>query len=571
MWYYIGRSIRNIWRRYFKRVPITFILSILWIFFSPISIMEILFGFPKEGNFIASIFRFFFSLFGWFLLMEGALLIRFIIRNSKEGIKADAEISDEKTLSFIVHPKEVNAGKRVFEDHLTFNDLNRHFICFGGSGSGKTYSFGKPILSFFIDRRPGIVIDPKGDLAEVVETSRCKHPMFFFNPDSPKTSRINPLSLLNTKPDIIQYTDYFLSNVIGIPKDDSAVYFFNSCNAIMSSLIMFLKKRHVRYCTIPHVIGILLTVNHKDLYGLISQDQESARMAQILKTASMSEKNISAIMSTFSSFFSKLDIPNIFYSLTSDSDADVLKNAPNDTKNPYTLVLSINSPSKQSLYAPIFSSIAGSLLMKMNTPDQLESFFFSDEFSVFKFPKYSLIPETARSNGICSILIMQDLEQLVRNYGKEEAISIVGNHSNHFLFGTRNNETINYYESLIGTIKVSKETQSKSDTIPMFGAVSSSEGHSSTTEREHVLDKNSMAHFEKGEFFGTFNDCNHRVLSGYRLDGNHYLSTTSEAKKYSGSLSEHEQKMLDAYDKVYDEVQSVLSVKEPTAVKPFNI
>ena len=553
----IGKFIRGIWDRYFLRIPFLFIGSILWYFFSPISLVEM--TFDNGGNFIL-------GFISWIFLMEGFLLIRFFVKNIKKGISAEKEISEEKTLTFFIHSNEKP------KDHLTFRDLNRHFICFGGSGSGKTYSFGKPVLSFFIARRPGIVIDPKGDLSEVVISSSCKHPVVFFNPDSARTSRINPLSLLITKPDIIQFTDYFLSNVIGIPKDDSAVYFFNSCNAIMSSLIMYLKKTYPQYCTIPHVVGILLTVNHKDLYGLISQDQEAARMAQILKTASMSEKNISAIMSTFSSFFSKLDIPNIFYCLTIGHEGDILQNAPNDPKNPYTLILSINSPSKQSLYAPIFSSLAGSLLMKMNIPDQVESFFFSDEFSVFKFPKYSLIPETARSNGICSILIMQDLEQLIRNYGKEEAISIVGNHSNHFLFGTRNTDTITYYESLIGTQKVSKETHSKSDSVPMFGGMSVSRGRSTTTEREYVLDRNKMAHFEKGEFFGTFNDSNHRILSGHRLDGNHYLNGLHNPEEIKrADQGKYEGKIQDVYHQVYNEVKEILMIKETVPMKPFNI
>ncbi len=52
----------------------------------------------------------------------GTLLIRFVIQNSRKGIKASADISDKKTLSFMVHQKEEDAAKDIFKDHLTKKD-----------------------------------------------------------------------------------------------------------------------------------------------------------------------------------------------------------------------------------------------------------------------------------------------------------------------------------------------------------------------------------------------------------------------------------------------------------------
>lgn len=443
---------------------------------------------------------------------------------------------------------------------LTLTDINRHLICFGGSGSGKTYSFGKPVLSYLLSHRPGILMDPKGDLAEYANGTEHKYPIIYFNPDNAATSRINPLELLNNKTDIIDFSNYFLANIIGIPKDDSAIYFFNSCNSILSAVILFLKKRFPEYCTLPHVIGILLTANAKKISGLLSSDPESARLGNILETASGNEKNISSIMSTFSAFFAKMDSENIFYTLTTDNN--IIRNAPNDPANPYVLLLSITSPSRQDIYAPIFSALTGTLLRQMNYPNRLESFFFSDEFSVFKYPKYSLIPETARSNGIASVLLMQDIEQLIRNYGKEEAISIIGNHSNHFIFKTRNAETLTYYESLLG-----KEEQWRRSYSNAF--LKGTTTTDSIVQRE-VLNKNEISLYDKGQFFGIFNDSNYPITRGFKLNGSHY---TQEVHNKPFELNSN-RNFSHVYDKVYKEVELILSRKTPdtsAANKPFNI
>lgn len=461
-----------------------------------------------------------------------------------------------ETLTFRLDGKD-NKTQRV----LALSDINKHLICFGGSGSGKTYSFGKPVLSFLLAERPGILMDPKGDLAEYANGSNHKYPIIYFNPDSPSTSRINPLELLKNKIDIIDFSNYFLSNIIGIPKDDSAIYFFNSCNSILSAVILFLKKKHPQYCTLPHVIGILLSANAKKISGMLSVDPESSRLGNILETAAGNEKNISSIMSTFSAFFAKMDSENLFYALTSDNN--IIKNAPNDPINPYVLLLSITSPSRQDIYAPVYSALAGTLLRQMNYTNRLESFFFSDEFSVFKYPKFSLIPETARSNGIASVLLLQDIEQLIRNYGKEEAISIIGNHSNHFLFKTRNAETLNYYESLLG--KEEKWTRSySSGTLARPGTTTDS-----IVQRE-VLDKSKISLYNKGHFFGIFSDSNYPITRGFRLNGSHYTKGIAN-KPFE---VKNTQEFSAVYEKVYKEVDFILTRRSPDPIganSSFNI
>lgn len=72
----------------------------------------------------------------------------------------------------------------------TMYDINKHICCFGGSGKGKTFSFGRPILTFLLLNRPGILMDPKGDLAPYANGCNHKHPIIYFNPDDPQGKRI---------------------------------------------------------------------------------------------------------------------------------------------------------------------------------------------------------------------------------------------------------------------------------------------------------------------------------------------------------------------------------------------
>ena len=54
------------------------------------------------------------------------------------------------------------------------NDLNfldkfllKHFVCFGGSGSGKTYLLKKLIEEITLKKIPGIIIDTQGDFSSL--------------------------------------------------------------------------------------------------------------------------------------------------------------------------------------------------------------------------------------------------------------------------------------------------------------------------------------------------------------------------------------------------------------------
>ena len=438
-------------------------------------------------------------------------------------------------------------------------NLNRGVIGIGGAGSGKTYSLINPLLGYCIKHKGCLTFDPKGELSGLINGLAKKHgkPIINFSLDE-NLDCINPISLCESKSDIIEFSSYFLSGIVGIPKQDNAKYFFNAAKSVLTGVIIYLRNNNPKMATIPHVIALFLTVSPDGLIALLSSDKEAKRASMVLSSVKKDPKLLGSIISTFTAFFSALDSPKIFRNLVSNKNLAI----PNDPLNPNIINLIFNLQ-KRELYTPIYSSIVGLVLKKMNIPNQYESAIIIDEFTVLSIPNFVNVPETARSNKIATCIAIQDLSQLIARYGKEEASSIISNMGSQFLFRTTNPETLEHFQRMLGTRDIQNISVNHSTDLSFKSSKNVG------VREKNILSKEQIIKFRPGQVFGLIADGNHHFIECKRISGEHYFKRIV-AKPYKddegANIDENQ-----VYEQVYSDIEHIL--RKGTLVEPvqFNL
>ena len=441
----------------------------------------------------------------------------------------------------------------------TLYNLNRGCIGLGGAGSGKTYSFINPLLGYSIPRKGVLTFDPKGELTPLINRLAEKHkkPILNFSLDH-CYDKINPLTLCEDKSDIIEFSSYFLSGIVGIPKQDNAKYFFNASKSVLTGVILFFRNKNPRLCTIPHIIALFLSATPEQIMYLLNSDKEAKRASQVLASIKEDKKLLGSVLSTFTAFFSSLDTPLIFRNLVCDKQLVL----PNNPENPNVINLIFNL-SKRDLYTPIYSSIIGLIIKKMNIPDQHESAVIIDEFTVLSIPNYSNIPETCRSNKIANCIAIQDFSQLISRYGKEEASSIISNMGSQFLFRTTNPETLDHFQRMLGTRDVENiSNTTNEDLLPTFKT-----SKNTGVKEKNILSKEKVIKYRPGECFAVIADGNKHFIENKRIHGNHYFKKELKQGVHPKPSAEEQ----DIYNQVYRDIEKLLSGNTAKPIKKFNI
>ncbi|MBA6316264.1 type IV secretory system conjugative DNA transfer family protein [Cellulophaga baltica] len=438
----------------------------------------------------------------------------------------------------------------------SIKNLFRGVIAIGGAGSGKTFSLINPLLAFCIKNMGVMCFDPKGDLSALINNvaKKTNKPILNFSLDN-NLDQINPLTLCEDKSDIIDFSSYFLSGIVGIPQNDNAKYFFNAGKSVLIGVIIFLKNKSDKYATIPHIIAIFLTLDAEQLIRMLSTDEEAKRSATILLSVQKDPKLLGSIISTFTAFFSSLDTPKIFRNLCTTEKL----NLPNNSEKPSVLNLIFNLQ-KRDLYTPIYSSIVGIVLKKMNKPNQYESAVIIDEFTCLSIPDFQNIPETARSNKIATCIAIQDLSQLITRYGKDIASSIVSNMGSQFLFRSTNPETLNHFQNMLGT----RERKQKSVNVSDFSLKSSK---TFSQADKNIINNENIINFEPGQCFGVIAEGNHKLIESDSINGNHYLKNLGK-EVFSFKVSDDE---MTNYNQVYNDIKYLTNGSKIQAPKKFNL
>lgn len=274
--------------------------------------------------------------------------------------------------------------------------------------------------------------------------------------DIQKSQRCNPLSpeLMDSPIDAFEASRTILYNLNREWIRKQGEFFSESAVTFLAAVIWFLKKYEAGcFCTLPHVIE-MLQLDYDDLFDIMGTEQDVVGIINPFINAHQRGANeqLEGQLGSLKIAISKIITPEIYW-ICSGNDFSLDINCPDQPK----VICLANNPLRIEIYGAVLSLFITRMLKIINKKGQCPSSLIFDELPTIYFRGLDTLIATARSNKIATLLGIQTIDQLIRDYGKEAANAILTNIGNVFS-GQATGETARYMQNRMG--KVLQERQS---------------------------------------------------------------------------------------------------------------
>lgn len=343
---------------------------------------------------------------------------------------------------------------------------------FGASRSGKTASVIYSLLLHFAKWGfAGLVYDYKnGELTEICIPLFGKRVKIFAIHRPDISVRLNPINpkYLDDEKEVSAVTQVILDNLAGSEKGENG-FFYDTAGSLLSAIILRFSLHYQHYCTIPHVIAFILSVD----FSLKKEEQQSKGLQEesydtflglknfliadkrvkiqassfILGLAS--EKQTAAVVSTLANALRKISFPESFWALTGN-DLDLNLNA----KDNQTVLSIMNDPKSEEVITPFLATIIHTITKQMMVRHQDPAFILLDEAPTIKLRNMARISATMASFRIATIYCAQDISQAVIQYTRDGFKAILANLSTLFFGRANDPDTGKFYEQYFEPKKI---------------------------------------------------------------------------------------------------------------------
>lgn len=231
-------------------------------------------------------------------------------------------------------------------------------------------------------------------------------------------------------------------------------FFSESAVSFFAAVIWFLKKyRGGKFCTLPHAIE-LLQLDYDELFRILEQEKDVANVINPFVNAHRrgASEQLEGQLGSLKIAISKIISPEIYW-ICSGHDFSLDINKPEAPK----VVCLANNPLRVEMYGAVLSLFITRMLKVINKKRQQPASLIFDELPTIYFRGLDTLVATARSNRISTLLGVQTIDQLIRDYGKEQANAITSNIGNVFC-GQAAGETARFMQNRMG--KILQERQS---------------------------------------------------------------------------------------------------------------
>jgi len=437
-----------------------------------------------------------------------------------------------KVIKPITEEKNVNQNPLGFlfkaqPNNVSLDNPTRGIYVQGGAGSGKSESFIKPIIKQAVEKNfSGVLYDFKSPelshyLLFYFQKQNSNIKPYFVDFKNPQNShRVNPLApkYLEKSAHAFEYSEVIINNLL--PETIKQRQFWDrDAQSILTGLIWYVKKTYPQYCTLPHIISLVLECDAETLMNKVSSDPEASGMVTSIRQAMQrgAEKQVAGVISTLQTALSRLNAPDVFWLLSGD---DVDLNI-NDPENPKFLCLG-NDSTLSSTYAPAISLIISTCARLMNQPNRHHSIIILDEAPTIYIPNFEMIPATARSNRVATVFGVQDYSQIVQRYGVEKAQVILANLGNQFFGRTSNAKTAEMIKSVFS--KEDKTYWTKGTSKGTGGGMlfqpkrNTGNSYSQSIQERDKVKVSTILNSKTGQFFGIVAEGEPREIIEYQFD-----------------------------------------------------
>lgn len=432
---------------------------------------------------------------------------------------------------------------------LKFYYYYANFLVYGGAGSGKTKSIGKWLLQEYI--RLGFAgfiydfkdIDYTWTAYNLMKKYDYKGEFYYINFDNLSRSyRFNPLKNVSDKTVLMQLMEDMLLSMQA--KDAKQDEWFAGGLGILRGVAYRLYDEYREYCTIPHILTLIMNSSQDSLTRFLEQNTISEMMAGAFLKAKGSEKTQASYISTLSNQIATMATDEKIAWVLSGNDFDFNLI---DPEHPKMFAVS-NNFSKNSVYSPVIAMLLSISSRQFTMQNKVPFVYFLDEMTTVKIKNFETLPSVLREYKAAFVLLTQSGAKLENLYGKLDRSSVEANFGNMFLGRTKDVEALKYYPLFFG--KEEKERRSRS------AGKSGSSSNSSVTissQKEDVYQGKDFSELEPGEFIG----------SATRANVKEFKAKFKMFEMEEEELPVHEfvtpEQVTENYDRIIQEVQAILN------------
>lgn len=459
---------------------------------------------------------------GFLFVLSGGTLLTRILKNSLNNgdifNNENETFPQEERLLVNEHSINIRARYRLKnkyrESFLNFIAPYRSVILSGTAGAGKTAFVVREIikqaLSKGSDGQQGhtpytmFVYDFKfPDLSTIAynywlqnkHLYKGKPECFFINfDDLSRTHRGNvfdPMGMI----DITDATDSARTFLLGLNKEwqkKTGDFFVESGINFLTAIIWYLRKfQDGAFCTLPHCIELIQT-DYDSLFTLLSQEPEISVLVNPFISAYKADvmPQLEGQIASTKIALARLASPQLYYVLSGkDFSLDI-----NNPENPKLICMG-NNPQKTNIYGAVLSLYINRMLKIINQKGKEKSMLIFEEFPTLSTDVIPTIT-TGRSNLISTVLVVQDVSQLRKEYGREQADVIVNTVGN-VISGQVTGDSAKQFSERIG--KIMQDRQSLSIN-------SNDTSISKNKQLDYAVPASKISALSSGEFVGVLSD-----------------------------------------------------------------
>lgn len=247
-------------------------------------------------------------------------------------------------------------------------------------------------------------------------------------------------------------------------------------------------------CTLPHCIE-LIAQNPNDVIGcMIKYEELDAYTAMFqVAMANKAREQLAGQVASAQNALARLSSPKIYWVMSgNDMDLDI-----NNPEAPKILCLA-NNPEKINIYSSALSVYTATImrLIYQFKKKGTKSAFFIDELPSMYLRGLDNFIATVRSYNVATWLGIQDMEQLTKDYGRDQA-NVIVNTCGTIFAGSVNNQTAETLSKMFG-----KTNQHKFSTSFQKSDINVTESRN----MEQLIPASKISTFSQGHFVGKVAD-----------------------------------------------------------------
>lgn len=314
---------------------------------------------------------------------------------------------------------------------LSLRTSCEHVAVIGPTGCGKTSAFFVPnLLDLPVDlpvNTSAIVTDPKGEIAQLTAPylRQMGWETYRFNPLDPDGSvSYNPLALASSDTEVSELAEITIKNGYSAHGQAGDTQWISFAQPLWEAVLLAEKQRNPGHPTIQEAYEIVTSMTNEKQASLFKAIGGAAldRYLAYLQSAQAPETtaSIKTVLVSSVKVFVRPDVATV----TSGRDIfrpSLLRERP--------CVLYVQIPERKAhLMKPLSATMYWQIVEHIIDRNGLPIVFFLDEFpNIGQIPAFAQLAATLRSRRISLCLGLQGVEQLSREYSKEEQVDILNN------------------------------------------------------------------------------------------------------------------------------------------------